>query len=75
VATVQLKEDVVLARLREVVEATRRVRRESNQVRRNRPFFDLRVASGELVEDSLFGYHLTRSDRHVSDHLSHECAC
>src|SRR5438445_49770 len=75
VAAVQLKENVVVARLCEVVETTRRICRESNQVRRNRPFFDLWKLRREPVEDSLLGYHLTRSDWHFGDHLSHELAC
>src|SRR5216684_3298105 len=74
-AAIQLKEDVVLSWFRVIVKATRRIRRESDQVCDDGTFFDLRVMRCEPVENDVFGYYLTRGDRHVGDHLSHERTC
>lgn len=74
-AAIQLKEDVVLSWLSVIMKAARCVRRESDKVRRDGTFLDLRVMRCEPVENGLLRYHLSRGDRHVRDHLSHERTC
>jgi hypothetical protein len=75
VATIQLKDDIVLSWFCVVVKPTRRTGRESDQVRGDGTFLDLRVVRCESVENGFSCYYLTRSNRHLSDHLSHERAC